>query len=198
MPTLDTLPMEMLNSILSYTSSGTRHQLSSTCRQLNAQVALTLYREVTLNVRAEKVGTSEESNRRVEKHFSNATPETDAGTSLSKQTSVLIRGVLVFPWFNGYIFALLTILRITHMVFHLVANLYDTRSFNPFFKYFVILFIKLDIKRAACVMKPIFNRLVKALFLVAQVAQLGNAPLRSSAGSYTPTELDRRKFAPCR
>lgn len=53
MPSLDTLPTEILNFILNYTSSETQYQLLSTCQQSNTQVAPTLYRDVTLNVREE-------------------------------------------------------------------------------------------------------------------------------------------------
>lgn len=53
MPSLDTLPTEILNLILNNTCSGTQHQLISTCRQLKTQVAPILYRDVTLHVREE-------------------------------------------------------------------------------------------------------------------------------------------------
>lgn len=53
MASLDALPTEILNLILNYTSSSTQHQLVSTCRRLNTQVAPILYRDVALNVREE-------------------------------------------------------------------------------------------------------------------------------------------------
>lgn len=53
MPSLDTLPTEILHFILEYTSSSTQYHLLSTCRQLDTQVAPILYRDVTLNVREE-------------------------------------------------------------------------------------------------------------------------------------------------